>query len=155
MAEGLTGRALALAAHPVCRVADADQHGLPIADLEAAVLAGGIVIGGKVPRQALVTALNSSQDLFEWVKPGRWRWIEPVEARGAGLSGRALAEEAYRLAILRDPDRKGLHYEALKKMLLDDGVIIRGTNPGRTLFGSLQTADRWFEWMSSGTFRWK
>jgi hypothetical protein len=151
----LVGRALALAAHPVCRTTDPDLRGLIIAEVEAALIASGIEIGGKTPRQVLGTALNNSQDLFDQAPGSRWRWIEPVASRGEGLSGLALAEEAYPVAMRLDPDRAGLHYESLKTALIDQGVIIRGTNPGKTMFGSLQAATRWFEWVSSGKFRWK
>lgn len=151
----LVGRPLAEAAHVVARKADPDQLGLPIGDLEAAVVAANIEIGGKAPRQTLGTAINLAQDLYEWVEGGRWRWIEPKAPKGPGLSGRALAEEAYRIAMLIDPDRKGLHYETIKRLLIEDGVIIKGTNAGHTTFNALNGAKRWFEWVSSGTFRWK
>lgn len=149
------GRELALAAHPICRAADPDQLGLRIGEVESACLAAGVEIGGITPRQVLGTALNNSQDLFEQAAGGRWRWIEPVPSQGVGLSGLTLAEEAYVVAMREDPERSGMHYERLKQLLIDDGVIIRGTNPGKTLFGSLQAATQWFEWASSGTFRWK
>ena len=42
-----------------------------------------------------------------------------------------------------------------RELLLDDGVIIRGTNQGKTVFSALSAAKRWFEWTSSGTFTWK
>lgn len=151
----LVGRDLALAAHPVCRAADPDQRGIPIGEIESAVTSADIEIGGITPRQVLGTALNNSQDLFEQAAGGRWRWIEPVPSKGLGLSGLTLAEEAYVIAMREDPARLGLHYGRLKQFLIDDGVIIRGTNQGKTLFGSLQAATQWFEWVSSGTFRWK
>lgn len=151
----LVGRALAVAAHPICREADPEQLGLRIADIESALGAANLEIGGVTPRQVLGTALNNSQDLFEQAPGGRWRWIEPVSSKGVGLSGLTLAEEAYVVAMREDPDRVGLHYEKIKQMLVDEGVIIRGTNPGKTVFGSLQAATRWFEWVSSGTFRWR
>jgi hypothetical protein len=145
MTEPNVGRALALAAHPVCREADPEQLGLPVADLERLLITAGIEIGGTDPRRVLGTAVNNSQDLFQWVEGGRWRWIERVAPKGAGLSGRARAEEAYRLAMLHDPERRGLHYERLKQMLLDEGVTIRGANPGKTMYSSLLNAERWFE----------
>jgi hypothetical protein len=151
----LVGRALALAAHPLCRARDPGRAGLVVAEVEAALTSAGIDIGGKTPRQVLGTALNNSQDLFGQAPGSRWVWIEPIAPRGEGLSGLALAEEAYPVAMRLDPSRQGIHYETLKLALLDDGVIIRGTNPGKTMFGSLQGASRWFEWVSSGKFRWK
>jgi hypothetical protein len=152
---GLVGRPLAVAAHPICRAADPGQSGLSIGEFEAAVLASGIEINGKDRRQVLGTAINGAQDLYEWIPSGRWRWIERVPSKGAGLSSVALAEEAYMLAIRHDPDRQGLHYEALKRHLLDSGVIIRGANPGKTLFSALQRADKWFDWSPGGIFTWK
>jgi hypothetical protein len=151
----LVGRGLALAAHPVCRAVDPDQIGLVIADVQAALVAAGIEIGGKAPRQVLGTALKDSQDMFDQAPGSRWRWIEPVARRGEGLSGMALAEEAYPVAMGLDPDRQGLHYGTLMLALIDRGVIIRGTNPGQTMFRALNGATRWFEWISSATFRWK
>lgn len=153
--SGLVGQALAKAAHPIVRSADPDGRGLLIAEIEAAVLAAGIEIGGKSSRQVLGTAINNAQDLFKWVSENRWRWIEPVVPAGPGLSAFALAEEAYLVAIRHDPDQKGLHYEKLKQLLLETGVIIRGANPGKTLYSALLNAKQWFEWVSSGTFRWK
>ncbi len=151
----LVGRQLAQVAHRILEEADPEQRGLTIAECEAALLSAGIEIGGRVPRQVLGTALNNSQDLFEQAPGYRWRWIVPVPLPAGGLSGLALAEEAYILAMKHDPGRKGLHFERLKQLLLENGVTIRGTNPGRTLFGSLQAADQWFEWIARGTFRWK
>lgn len=151
----LVGRELALASHAICRAADPEQLGLRVAEIEAELVEAGVTIGGREPRTVLGTALNNSQDLFAQAPSNRWRWIEPMPTKGVGLSGFALAEEAYRLAMAHDPKREGIHYEELKRLLLDDGVTIRGTNQGKTLFGSLQAATRWFEWVSSGTFRWK
>lgn len=155
MSEGLVGRSLALAAHSFCRAADPVQSGLRNAEIERILDAAGVVVGGNVPRQVLSTALNGSQDLFVMAPGDTWRWIEAVPPRGAGLSGQALAEEAYRIAMREDPGQDGLHYEIIKSFLIDDGVTIRGTNHGKTVFRSLQLADRWFEWISSGKFRWK
>lgn len=151
----LVGRALALGVHPIARAADPGQAGLPIADLEAAVVAAGIEIGGVRKRQVLGTAVNNSQDLFEWVEGGRWRWIEPRQPQGAGLSGRALAEEAYQLAVKHDPDRRGIDYNEMTKLLQSVGVIIRGTNAGRTVYSAMNGATDWFEWIGRSTFRWK
>lgn len=155
MAEALAGRDLALASHPVCRDADPEQQGFLIGELETVVTRAGIRIGGKTSRQTLGTAINLAQDLFEWVEGGRWRWIEPKIPKGPGLSGRALAEEAYLVATLHDPDRNGLHYEAIKRLLIEERVVIKGTNPGHTTYSALSNAKQWFEWVSSGTFRWK
>jgi hypothetical protein len=151
----LVGRQLALAAHPVLREHDADRQGLRATEIATLLDDAGIEIGGSEPRSVLGSAMNNARDLFEPAPGSRWLWIEPVEPKGPGLSGRALAEEAYRLAMLHDPTRQGLHYGKLSELLRDEGVIIRGGNPGRTVFASLQQADNWFEWVSSGTFRWK
>lgn len=153
--SGLVGRPLAEAVHPVCRDVDPGQGGLRAAEIEAALAAAGVEIGGVTPRQVLGSALNNAQDLFEVAQSSRWRWIEPVERRSAVMSGIALAEEAYRLAMRHDPERLGIHYEMMKSLLLEDGVNIRGGNQGKTVFGSLQNAPQWFEWVASGTFRWK
>lgn len=153
--SGLVGRDLALATHPILRAADPDRVGLKMGPIEEALAAAGVEVGGKTSRQVLGTALNNSQDLFEQASGDRWRWIEPVVAEGPGLSGYALAEEAYRLAMINDPKRQGLHYGVLTKLLLADGVIIRGTNFGKTVFGSLYAADKWFTWSSGGIFTWK
>jgi len=151
----LVGRELALAAHPLCRTADADQAGLTVSEIEALLSQAGVAVGGRDKRKVLQTALNNSQDLFELAPKYKWRWLEPRVAGGEGMSGRALAEEAYRLAISADPGRLGLHYEKIKMLLIEDGIEIRGTNPGKTVFQALNDAKQWFDWVSSGTFRWK
>ena len=151
----LVGRALAEAAHPIARNADRGQTELPIGDFEAVVAAAGVEIAGKAPRQTLGSAINPAQDLYDWVEGGRWRRIEPKVPKGPGLSGQALADEAYRVATIHDRDRAGLHCETLKRLLIDEGVIIKGANGGHTLFSALNNAEHWFEWVSSGTFRWK
>lgn len=153
--SALVGRALAIAVHQVCRGLDPQQAGASIADIEAAAVANGVEIGGKVPRQTLSSAMNNAQDLFKWVSTGRWTWIEPGSAPTVGLSGLALAEEAYRIAMRSDPERQGLDYEALKALLVEAGVIIKGPSPGRTVYRSLVAAKRWFDLVSSGVFRWK
>lgn len=151
----LVGRALALAAHPLCRAADGERNGLTISEIEALLSPAGVTVGGRDKRKVLHTALNNSQDLFEQAPQYRWRWLEPRLPTGEGMSGRALAEEAYRLVISADPGRQGLHYEHIKTLLIEDGVEIRGTNPGKTVFQALNQAKQWFDWVTSGKFRWK
>jgi hypothetical protein len=155
VSNGLVGRPLAEAVHDVLRKADPDQAGMTTGAVEAATVASGIEIGGRDHRQVLNSALGNAQDLFEGVPRLLWRWIERVVPAGEGLSGHALAEEAYRLAMNADPSRAGLHYQAIKQLLLDDRVIIRGPNPGRTVYMSLTQAKQWFQWEPSGIFRWK
>jgi hypothetical protein len=152
---GLVGQALAKAVHPVVRAADPSGAGMLLADIEAAATAAGIEIGGRSPRQVLGTEINNAQDLYKWVSENRWRWIEPVVPPGPGLSGIALAEEAYIVAMRHDPEGKGIRYNRLMDLLVADGVIIRGANPGRTMYSALLQASDWFEWVSSATFRWK
>jgi hypothetical protein len=152
---GLVGRSLALASHPICQRLDPDQAGLTLAEIEVAVVAAGVEIGGSVSRQVLGTALNTSQDLFRQAPQWKWLWIEPVEPEGAALSGRALAEEAYRLATLRDPERRGVDYKDVLRWLQDEGVIIKGGNAGQTLYRAMHAATDWFEWIERATFRWK
>lgn len=67
----------------------------------------------------------------------------------------ALAEEAYLVLSREDPRREGLHYEEIKRHLVEQGVKIRGGNAGNTLFSALQNATQWFEWVGSGRFRLK
>ena len=152
---GLVGRQLALAAHPLCKAADPEQEGLKTAAIIELLDESGHEIGGRNRPQVLRTALNNSQDLFRIGANWTWFWIEPVDPEGEGLSGLALAEEAYRLMMRSDPERNGMHYEAIKQLLLDNGVIIRGTNSGKTVFRALSNAKQWFEWTKSATFRWK
>ena len=155
MSDGLVGQRLAEAAHPICRAQDPEQNGLTTAEVQTALTNAGIEVGGKTPERVLRSALNGRQDLFELAPHFRWRWIEPVVPKGPGLSGRALAEEAYRLAIRHDPQQQGLHYEALKQLLVDSEVIIKGANPGKTVFASLNAAAQWFRWSKGGIFTWR
>lgn len=155
MTDGVLGRELAIAAHRVCQEVDPDQQGVPIAELEGELQRRSVAIAGPVQRKTLSTALNKHQDLFRRAGPATWAWTQPTFDPGVGLSGAALAEEAY-LVMSRHPDgRTGMHYESIKRVLQDSGVKIRGGNPGDTLFTALQNASDWFEWTRSGTFRLK
>lgn len=151
----LTGRPLAEAAHVACRELDPDHRGLPLAEIEAALGARGIAIAGADARKTLGNSLNKHQDLFVRVGPATWSWTAPSYDPTKGLSGMALAEEAYLVLSRQDPERRGLHYEEIKHLLVEQGVKIRGGNAGNTLFSALQNAPRWFEWVGSGTFRLK
>ena len=71
------------------------------------------------------------------------------------MSGRPLADEAYRLARSQDRTRSGIHYEVLKAALLEDGTLIRGPNQGQTLAAALRNAPDLFEWLERGIWRWK
>ena len=152
--EALNGRPLALAAHLICQGLDLGQTGLRPQVIEEALIAGGIRISGKNPRATLNSTLNHHQDLFKGGPKYTWIWTNPSYDPLRGLSGAALAEEAYRMLSLHDPDRTGMHYGKVLELLLEDGVEIRGGNRGSTLFTSLQNSDM-FEWVSSGTFRVK
>lgn len=151
----LVGRRLAEAAHLVCREVDEQRQGLPVGEIESALKAKDILIGGEEPRNTLSTALNKHQDLFARVGPATWAWTPPSFDPTKGLSGAALAEEAYLVLSKHDPTRQGLHYELIKKLLRESGVQIRGGNPGDTVFTALQNAGQWFEWVGSGVFRLK
>jgi len=150
-----TGRPLAEAAHAICRNLDPDRRGLPLGDIVAALESSGIVIAGADRRKTLGSALNKHQDLFVRVGPATWSWTPPSYDPTKGLSGLALAEEAYLVLSRHDPKREGLHYEEIKRLLLEQGVQIRGGNAGNTLFSALQSGSQWFEWVGSGRFRLK
>ena len=151
----LVGRRLAEAAHLICREVDEERHGLPVAEIESALKAKEIDVGGGDQRSTLSTALNKHQDLFARVGPATWAWTPQSFDPTKGLSGAALAEEAYLVLSKHDPNRQGLHYELIKKLLRESGVQIRGGNPGDTVFTALQNASQWFEWVGSGVFRLK
>jgi hypothetical protein len=108
----------------------------------------GNAIGGSDHLQVLRSALNIARDRFRPGSDWTWVWIEPIEPEADGMSGVALAEEAYRLAMLHDPEREGLHYEKIKQLLIESGVVIRGGNQGKTVFTALN-AWQWFEWIAS------
>jgi hypothetical protein len=152
---GLTGQPLVEAAHAVCRELDPDRRGLPLVQIEAALTSRGIAIARADARKTLGNSLNKHQDLFVRVGPATWSWTPPSYDPRKGLSGMGLAEEAYLVLSRRDPGREGLHYEDIKLLLIEEGVHIRGGNPGNTLFSALQNAKQWFEWVGSGTFRLK
>jgi hypothetical protein len=151
--EPLTGRQLAETAYPVCQELDPEAKGLKPQVIHEALVARGIAIAGANPRQTLNSTLNKHQDLFKGGPNYTWVWTEPSYDPTQGLSGAALAEEAYRVMAVHDRDRSGMHYGKLLRLLLDEGVLIRGGNRGNTLFTALQNADHLFTWVGSGTFR--
>ena len=153
--QPLVGFALAQAAHEFCCDADPDAEGLPVATIEEGVTSRGLTIGGANTRSTLNSGLNHSQDLFKRVRPGVWRWIEPTHDRHVGTSGAALAEEAYRIAIRNDPDQEGVHYGRVLELLLKEGTVIHGGNPGQTVFSAMNSADQLFDWIPPGKFKWK
>ena len=150
--SGLNGRPLALAALRVCQRLDPDQKGLKPQVIEQALIADEVRISGENPRATLNSTLNHHQDLFKGGPDYTWIWTNQSYDPARGLSGAALAEEAYRIMSLHDTGRVGMHYGSILEALLADGVEIRGGNRGNTLFTALQNSDM-FEWISSGTFR--
>lgn len=152
---GSRGRPLAEVAHATCQEVDPNQQGLLVADTQAELALRSVEIAGTDRRRTLSTALNKHQDLFRRVGPSTWAWTSPGFDRRLGLSGSTLAEEAYLVLTKHPQGRVGLHYEEIKGLLQAAGVMIRGGNPGNTVFTALQNADEWFEWTGSGTFRLK
>lgn len=149
----LNGRRLAEAAYPVCQELDPEQKGLHLQAIEEALAQRGVPIAGAVARQTLSNALNKHQDLFVQGAQSTFVWTPPSYDPAKGLSGAALAEEAYRVVAVHEPARTGMRYGKILSLLLEEGVQIRGGNRGNTLFTALQNAKELFEWVGSGTFR--
>jgi len=151
------GRALAQAAYSLMPRIDPGNEGRTNQLILDALLAEGVQPAGQDPRQTLRTALNLSQDLFRIGDGFTWVAILGVDPERAdpGLSGRLLAEEAYRLARLLDRARDGLHYESLKVALIEDGTLVHGPNQGQTLASALRNAPDLFEWLDRGRWRWR
>jgi hypothetical protein len=75
----LTGRRLAAAAHPVAMQADPTREGLGPRELQEALVAAGVAIGGGDAYMALYVALNSPSGHFERAGRGRYRWLPVAE----------------------------------------------------------------------------
>jgi hypothetical protein len=158
MAEPLSGKKLAEAAHLLLMHRDRYRSGIEIDELVKLLEASGITIAGDDPWSTLRSALNMAQKT--WVRGDNATWIPVNEVRPVGpeLSGRALSDAVYAFVQERYPNARVFHYEQAKELLMKTGVRIKGTATGPTMRAALAGSPDRFEPATShgrGWWRWK
>jgi hypothetical protein len=155
VAESLTGRKLAEAAHLYARRRDPHRSGLAIDVMVGELETSNISIAGDDPWSTLRTSLNGAQDIWINANEAGWRWIEEIRPIGGELSGRALSDVVYDHVRGRYPNERTFHYEEAKEQLLRKGVRIKGPVTGRTMRSALVGSPDRFESVARGMWRWK
>ena len=158
MAEPLSGKKLAEAAHLLLMHRDRYRSGIQIEELVKLLEASGISIAGDDPWSTLRSALNMAQKT--WVHGDDATWIPVNEVRPVGteLSGRLLSDAVYAFVKERYPNDRVFHYDQAKEALMKTGVRIKGTATGPTMRAALKGSPNRFEPAPSGVrgwWRWK
>ena len=158
MAEPLSGKKLAEAAHLLLMHRDRYRSGIKIDELVKLLESSGIAIAGDDPWSTLRSALNMAQKT--WVRGDDATWIPVNEIRPVGteLSGRALSDAVHAFVQERYPKDRVFHYEQAKEALMKTGVRIKGTATGPTMRKALVGSPDRFEIATShgrGWWRWK
>jgi hypothetical protein len=153
-------RVLVRAAWDLARRIDPDGEGIHYAHLSERLLEEGFPLSGFTPARTLYDALNHAHDLFTRVRGARgvWRWTQAATRDPhQGISGSALADVCYVVAVELDPERRGLSYARdVLPALLDRGVVIRGVDIGATVNAALRRSPRFARIDGRpGFYRWQ
>jgi len=152
-------RSVTMAAWEVARRIDPDAEGLHSAIIADRLVASGFDFGDRDPARVVYDALKSAKDLFggprEGFPPSVFAWTEPVDLAPAdGLTLTDLSDACYAIALMSDPDRRGLHYAAdFYDWLLRWRVPIRGIDKAATVNRALATDTRFERIGRRGVYR--
>jgi hypothetical protein len=151
-ARVLRGRRLAEEAWQLTQEIDPEQDGLHVRLLEERLGDIGVTTHGA---RTLYDALNHAHDLFEALGGAVWVWKERVDRIADALSGRDLADVAWGVLSLHDPDRRGMRYGTeILPIIQRWRVPVDGADLGATLNNALRTDPR-FERMGPRTGRYR
>lgn len=155
MAEALSGRKLAEAAHLYAIHKDRYRSGVELGDLVRELEASGVHIAGDDPWTTLRSALNGDQTRWVLGDDARWIAVDEVRPVGTEVSGKALGDIVYAHVQERYPRDRMFHYDEAKEQLLRKGVRIKGPVTGRTMRSALVGSPERFESVGRGMWRWK